>query len=77
VTKREEKMEGSKRKQVVGWREKGRQINKEDGSWMTQQAKKDTNRCFGAPRKKEGKIGWRSPENVGQVDLGFRHLGFW
>jgi hypothetical protein len=21
--------------------------------------------------EKEGKIGWRSPENVGQVDLGF------
>jgi hypothetical protein len=24
-----------------------------------------------APREKEGKTGWRSPENVGQVDLGF------
>jgi hypothetical protein len=27
--------------------------------------------CFGAPHEKEGKIGWRSPEKVGQVDLGF------
>jgi hypothetical protein len=26
---------------------------------------------------KEGKTGWRSPENVGQVDLGFWYLGFW
>jgi hypothetical protein len=24
-----------------------------------------------APREKEGKTGWRSPENMGQVDLGF------
>jgi hypothetical protein len=23
------------------------------------------------PCKKEGKIGWQSPKNVGQVDLGF------
>jgi hypothetical protein len=27
--------------------------------------------CFGAPREKEGKTGWRSPQNAGQVDLGF------
>jgi hypothetical protein len=27
--------------------------------------------CFGAPHGKEGKTGWRSPENMGQVDLGF------
>jgi hypothetical protein len=27
--------------------------------------------CFGELREKEGKTGWRSPENVGQVDLGF------
>jgi hypothetical protein len=27
--------------------------------------------CFGAPREKEGKTGWQSPENTGQVDLGF------
>jgi hypothetical protein len=32
---------------------------------------KTTVGCFGAPREKEGKTGWRSPENVGQVDLGF------
>jgi hypothetical protein len=64
-------MERSKRKQVVGRGERGRHISKEDGSWMTYQAEKSTNRCFGAPRKKEGKTGWRSPENVGQVDLGF------
>jgi hypothetical protein len=27
--------------------------------------------CFGTPRKKEGKTGWRSLEKEGQVDLGF------
>jgi hypothetical protein len=30
-----------------------------------------TNECFGAPHGKKGKTGWRSPENPGQVDLGF------
>jgi hypothetical protein len=45
--------------------------SKEDGSWTTQQVEKSTNGCFGAPHGKEGKTGWRSPENVGQVDLGF------
>jgi hypothetical protein len=34
-------------------------------------SEKSTVRCFGAPCEKEGKTGWRSPENVGQVDLGF------
>jgi hypothetical protein len=32
---------------------------------------KSTIGCFGAPREKEGKTGWRSPEKVDQVDLGF------
>jgi len=27
--------------------------------------------CFGSPHDEERKIGWRSPEKVGQVDLGF------
>jgi hypothetical protein len=49
---------------------------KEDGSWTTQQAEKFINGFFGAHRGKEGKAGWRSPENVGQVDLGFWDLGF-
>jgi hypothetical protein len=38
---------------------------------MTQKEEKSTIRCFGAPREKEGKTGWRSPENMGQIDLGF------
>jgi hypothetical protein len=46
-------------------------ISKEDGSWTTQQEEKSTVGFFGAPRRKEGKTGWRSMENVGQVDLGF------
>jgi hypothetical protein len=44
---------------------------------MSQQMEKDSIGCFGAPREKEGKTSWRSPENVGQVDLGFWYLGFW
>jgi hypothetical protein len=35
------------------------------------QLKKMTIGCFGAPREKEGKTGWRSPKKVDQVDLGF------
>jgi hypothetical protein len=27
--------------------------------------------CYGEPCEKEGKTGWRSHENAGQVDLGF------
>jgi hypothetical protein len=38
--------------------------------------KKSTVGCFGAPREEEEKTGWRSPEDVGQVDLGFWYLGF-
>jgi hypothetical protein len=33
--------------------------------------KKSTIGCFGASHEKEGKTGWRSPENTSQVDLGF------
>jgi hypothetical protein len=64
-------MERSPREQAIRRGDRGRNINKEDGSWTTQQEEKATDRCFGAPRRKEGKKGWRSPENVGQVDLGF------
>jgi hypothetical protein len=45
--------------------------SKEDRSWTTQQVEKSTVGCFGAPCNKEGKIGWRSPENMSQDDLGF------
>jgi hypothetical protein len=45
--------------------------NKEEGSWTTQQVEKSIVGCFGAPHEKKGKTGWRSPENMGQVDLGF------
>jgi hypothetical protein len=40
-------------------------------SWTTQQVKEGVNICVGAPHVKEGKSGWQSLENVGQVDLGF------
>ena len=56
---------------VVGREDQGRQISKEDGSWKTQQVEKYTNGCFGALRGKGVRTGWRSPENAGQVDLGF------
>ena len=71
MAKRAKKIEISKRKQFVGWGDQGRQINKEDGSWITYQEEKSIDGCFGAPRGKEGKIGWSSPKNVGQVELGF------
>jgi hypothetical protein len=38
---------------------------------MTQEVEKSTTGCFGAPHKKEGKTGWRSPKKEDQVDLGF------
>jgi hypothetical protein len=45
----------------------------QQGIWIVDNSasEKDVNICFEAPCMKEGKIGWRSPENVGQVDLGF------
>jgi hypothetical protein len=55
VVKEAEKKERSKGKLVIEREDQGRQINKEDGSWTTQQAEKDTNECFGAPRGKEGR----------------------
>jgi hypothetical protein len=61
VVKEAEKKERSKGKQVVGREDLGRQRNKEDESWTGQQEEEDTNRCFGAPRRKEGRTGWRSP----------------
>jgi hypothetical protein len=61
VFKEEEKTEQRKENIAVGKEYQGRQISKEDGSWKTQREEKSTNGCFGAPRKKEGKIDWRSP----------------
>jgi hypothetical protein len=58
VVKEAEKKERSKEKRVVEREDQGRQINKEDGSWTTQQEEEDTNGCFGAPRRKEGRTGW-------------------
>jgi hypothetical protein len=50
--------------------EDDRSTRKMDRGQLSKQ-EKSTVGCFGAPREKEGKTGWRSPENVGQVDLGF------
>jgi hypothetical protein len=50
--------------------EEDRSTRKVDHGQLSKR-KKSTGRCFGEPRGKEGKTGWRSPENVGQVDLGF------
>jgi hypothetical protein len=71
VSRREEKTVQSERKQVVGREDRGQKISKEDGSWKTQQAEKAIVGFFRAPHEKEGKTGWRSPKNMGQVDLGF------
>jgi hypothetical protein len=37
---------------------------------MTREVEKDNIRFLGAPQDEEGKTGWRSPERMGQVDLG-------
>jgi hypothetical protein len=58
VFKEEEKKERRKENLVVGREEQGRQINREKGSWTTQQAGKAANEHFGSPRGKEGKTGW-------------------
>jgi hypothetical protein len=58
VVKEEETKERSKRKKVVEREDRGRQINKEDGLWTTQEAKKSKGICFGAPHREEGKTGW-------------------
>jgi hypothetical protein len=39
-----------------------------EGSRTDQKAEEDANKCFGAPHEKEGKTGWESAENLGQVD---------
>jgi hypothetical protein len=41
-----------KEKLSVGREDRGRQRNKEEGSWTTQQEEKDINECFGAPHRK-------------------------
>jgi len=48
-------------KRVIKGEDQRRQSIKEDESWIGQQAEEDTNRCFGAPRRKEGRTGWQSP----------------
>jgi hypothetical protein len=71
VRKREEKMERSKRKKVLDEEiEEDKSTRKTDHGQLSKW-KNPLGRCFGAPRRKEGKTGWRSPENMGQVDLGF------
>jgi hypothetical protein len=50
-----------KEKRVVKGEDKGRQIRKEDESWTGQQAEEDTSRFFGAPRRGEGRTGWKNP----------------
>jgi len=71
VSKGAEKKERSKGKWAVEREDQGRQINKEYGLWKTQQAEKVAEGCFGAPHGKEGMTGWRSLENMSQVDLEF------
>jgi hypothetical protein len=58
VVKEAEKKERRKEKIVVGREDQGREINREKGSWTTQQAGKAANEHFGAPRgKKEREAG--------------------
>jgi hypothetical protein len=43
----------------------------EDALRMNQEVEKDSIGRLGAPQDGEGKIGWRRPERMGQVNLGF------
>jgi hypothetical protein len=71
VAKGAEKMEQSAREKSIRREDQGEHISKKYGLWTTQEVEKDIVGCFGEPCRKEGKTGWRSPENVIQVDLGF------
>jgi hypothetical protein len=72
--KRRRKVEG---KRVIKGEYQGRQSSKEDELWTGQQVEEDTNRFFGEPHRVEGRIGWRSSEKAGYMDLGFWYMGFW
>jgi hypothetical protein len=56
--KKKKRRKEVKEKKVVEREDKGRESIKEDRSWTTQQAEEDTNGCFGAPHRKEARIGW-------------------
>jgi hypothetical protein len=47
----------SKKQKFIGREDRGEHINKEDGSWTTQQVEKATNGCFGAAHGKHGNTG--------------------
>jgi hypothetical protein len=54
------RMNEVKEKKVVEREDQGRQCDKEDRSWTSQQLEEDTKECVGAPREKEGRMEWRS-----------------
>jgi hypothetical protein len=58
VDKEEEKKEKIKENLAIEREDRGRYSSKEDGSWKTHQEEEFINQFFGAPHKKEGKIGW-------------------
>jgi hypothetical protein len=71
VSKRVEKIDESRESKSLDEEiEDEKSARKKDCGQLSKQ-KKSTVGCFGAPREKEGKIGWQSLENMGQVDLGF------
>jgi hypothetical protein len=64
--------EGAKKGKASRWKRRPRKTDQQ-GRWIVDNSTsgKIHRRVLGAPHGKEGKIGWRSLENVGQVDLGF------
>jgi hypothetical protein len=70
VRRREEKMERSKRKQVIDEEiEDDRSTRKTDCGQLNKRKNPPLDALEHC--EKEGKTGWRSLENMGQVDLGF------
>jgi hypothetical protein len=56
--------------------DRGRQISKEEGSRTTQQARKIHHWMLWSTMREEMKDRLAKPRKAGQVDLGFRCLGF-
>jgi hypothetical protein len=64
--------DGAKCGKESRWMRRSRMIDQQGRRIMDKSVRgKTTIGFFGAPHEKEGKTGWRIPENMGQVDLGF------
>jgi hypothetical protein len=71
VVKEVEKKEQSKGKELLNEKIKEDRSTRKMDHGKLSKWKKPSMECFGAPHGNDGKTGWQSPENMGQVDLGF------